>query len=267
MATNRNRLLKATIVLAFIAASATFVWMQSRPQPGGAPPPLLSERPARPVIDLASAPPAPVASDAPAVELVPGPGQQLELNDPLNTARTPAELDWLRRNGFPSEAEKKAVPVNLPAVSRINIRDGATSSELIALSEIALADESSREAAIASLNEAAALGSMYALEVLGNLYNDPRIRNPVMSEAYLRASQYRGNWATAIRRHPAMPPERDVLASLMAQQFIENANILRAQRGMGPLQHDFRPGLGQAIHTIRNGIVQAGRSTSEGVSR
>lgn len=266
MATKTHRLLKATLVVAFIAAAATFVWMQSRPRPE-ATPPLLSERPPRPVIDLSTAPPAPVASDATAVELVPAPGQQLELNDPLNTARTPAELDWLRRNGFPSEAEMKAVPSLLPAVSRINVRDGATSTELIALAEIARADETSRDAAIANLNEAAALGSMYALEVLGNLYNDPRLRNPVMSEAYFRASQYRGNWATAIRRRPAMPPERDVLASLMAQQFIENANLLRKQRGMGPLQHDFRPGLGQAIHTIRDGIVQAGRTTSEGVSR
>ena len=198
---------------------------------------------------------------------MPEPGEELELNDPLNTATTPAELDWLKRNGFPSEAEKRNIRANLPEVSRINIRDGATSTELIALSEIALADESSRAAAIANLNEAAALGSMYALEVLGNLYNDVRIRNPVMSEAYFRASQYRGNWATAIRRHPEMPPERDVLASLMAQQFIENANLLRAQRGLGPLQHDFRPGLSQAIHTIRGSIVQAGQTTSEGVSR
>ena len=28
---------------------------------------------------------------------------------------------------------------------------------------------------------------------------------------------------------------RDILASLMAQQFIENANRLRAQRGLPPL--------------------------------
>ena len=128
------------------------------------------------------------------------PGQSLGLDDPLNTASTPEELAWLARHGFPSAAEREAALAQPADLSRINLRDGASSRELLALGELARRDPASRDQAVASLNEAAALGSMYALEVLGNLHADPRIGNPLMSEAYFRAAEFRGNWAAAIRQ-------------------------------------------------------------------
>ncbi len=260
--------LKATLLVLFIAAAAAYLWRHRDAEP----PPAMPAPPAQPVSIAPTPPPGPPpgepAGSAPVPrERVPPPlstppGQALGLGDPLNAAGTPEELAWLVRNGFPSAAEREAAMAQAVDPSRINLRDGASSQELLALGELARRDPTSRDQAVTQLNEAAALGSMYALEVLGNLHADPRNGNPLMSEAYFRAAEFRGNWAVAIRQRAPLDPGRDILASLMAQQFIENANRLRAQRGLPPLQHDMRPGLAVALQRMRDGVLA--RSSAPG---
>ncbi len=251
--------IRAGLLVLFIAGAAAYLWRYREEEP--TPPTPATPTQAVPPAPTPGPPPGGPASDAPTPQapepsaLAPSPDLSLGMNDPLNTAGTPEELTWLRRHGFPSATEREAAMAQSVDLSRINLRDGASARELLALGELARRDPASREQAVVQLNEAAALGSMYALEVLGNLHADPRVGNPLMSEAYFRAAEFRGNWAAGIRQRAPLDPGRDILASLMAQQFIENANRLRQQRGLPPLQHDTRPGLAEAMQRIRAGLA------------
>jgi hypothetical protein len=181
------------------------------------------------------------------------PALELAVGDPLYPMADEAAIEWLRRNGYPSMLEFQATNGRRPSLRDVNLQDGISAEELLDLELIAAIDEGERKEAIAQLNKAAAMGSMYALEVLGRVHASRK--NYVWSEAYFRASQIRGNWAIEMRMKPRLTAGEQIFASIMAQQIIDSANIARQRQGLGPLAHDSRPGAEDALVALRTQIA------------
>lgn len=179
----------------------------------------------------------------------PVPDPKIEVGDALYPNTDEAGVAWLEKNGYPTALEFAATSGRQPSLLDVDLNDGITATELLDLELVAALDEQARNDAIAQLNQAAAMGSMYALEVLGRVYASSR--NYVWSEAYYKASQLRGNWAVELRMKPRQTSAEDMLSSIMAQQIIDNANKARQRHGLGPLVHDSRPGAEQALMSIR----------------
>lgn len=176
----------------------------------------------------------------------------IRLGDQLYPSETEDGIAWLNRNGYPTSQEQERQLGRSPVASQINIRDGATAEELLDLELLASsADEDARNEALSKLNQSAAFGSMFALELLARTHTAGPNRNFVWSEAYYRASEIRGNWGVAFRFRPRLTQTELLAAELTAQLILQNANTLRRQNGLGPLQFDPRPGLDQAIGAIR----------------
>lgn len=180
--------------------------------------------------------------------------KRIRVGDPLYPSADDAGIAWLEKNGYPSAFEFSATSGRRPMLADINLKDGISATELLDLELLAAQDEEARQQAVAQLNQAVAMGSMYALEVLGRVYASQR--NYVWSEAYFKASQIRGNWAAELRMKPRLTSGEGVLAAIMAQQIIDSANIARQRNGLGPLAHDSRPGAEQALIAIRAQIAQ-----------
>lgn len=176
----------------------------------------------------------------------------IQAGDPRYKNETDAGLAWLRRNGYPSSLEVEMTSGIVPSLDSIDPKDGLSAVELLNLEQLASSkNDDVRNSAVQTLNEAAAMGSMYALEALGQVYASGPYANKIWSEAYYRAAQIRGNWAVEFRFKPAMNDAENVLAAIMAQQVIDNANRLRQSRGLRPLEHDSRPGAQEALAALR----------------
>jgi hypothetical protein len=173
--------------------------------------------------------------------------------DPLYPGESDEGIAWLIRNDFPSSLELEMASGRIPLPADVDPADGFTPRELLDLEQLA-GQETTRDQALNGLNEAAAMGSMYALEVLGRVYATAPRQNLVWSEAHYRAAQIRGNWAVEFRFKPRLSEENNIIASIMAQQIIDQSNALRARKGMAPLAHDSRPGANAALRTIMENL-------------
>ena len=188
----------------------------------------------------------------------------IQTGDDLYPSETTAGIDWLNRNGFPSSFELSQQSNRFSDVDEINIRDGATAPELLDLERLSNSqNEEVRKEALKKLNESAAFGSMFALEVLARAHTVAPNKNFVWSEAYYRASEIRGNWAVALRLRPRLTETEQLAADLTAQLILQNANKLRAQHGLPPLVYDARPGLEQTINALRAEIQILKQATAE----
>lgn len=178
------------------------------------------------------------------------PRSRMQIGDPLQQPKTDAEVAWLVRHAYPTADEVNEGGRGVPAPTEFDARDGITPREILRAELYALMRPADAERADAFLGEAAADGSIYALEALGRVYSTGARRDPVKSEAYYRASMLRGNWPIAMRLAPKLPRPDDLIADLMAHQIIGNLNRMRAARGLPPLGYDPRPGLDEFSRSI-----------------
>ena len=171
------------------------------------------------------------------------PRSRMRIGDPLHQPKTEAEVAWLVRHAYPTQDEMNEAWAGLPAATEFDARDGITPREILRAELYALQRPADAKRAEDFLAQAAADGSIHALEALGRVYSAGARRDPVKSEAYYRASMLRGNWPVAMRLAPPLKRQDDLIAELMAHQVISNLNRMRAARGLPPLGYDPRPGL------------------------
>ena len=174
----------------------------------------------------------------------------IKLGDPLFSPNSAEDVEWLRRNGYPSDEELRAGLNATPSALDLDIEDGISPAEVVMAASLGVMGPEQRNEATSFLNEAAVRGSVYALQATGEMLTHPAVANPVQSEAYLRASVLRGDWTGNIRTRAPLSHEQDLLASLMAQQVIDNIHKQRLSRGWPPLQADPRPGLNEVMDRI-----------------
>lgn len=158
-------------------------------------------------------------------------------------ARSDQDAAWLEAYGYPTEVESaSAGSVNVP--ERIDPQDGAA----ITNAAQALLDEHEHGKANASLLDAAANGSIYALVALGTFFEPV---DPILSQAYFRAAITRGDWMLALRMKPPLDTLQDAQATLLAIRLLEEFDRQRARRGLPPLEREVRPGLDDFLATLQ----------------
>ena len=178
------------------------------------------------------------------------PRSRMRIGDPLQQPKTEAEVAWLVRHAYPTQDEMNAAWAGLPSATEFDARDGITPREILRAELYAMQRPADARRAEAFLGQAAADGSIHALEALGRVYSVGARKDLVKSEAYYRASMLRGNWPAAMRLAPTLPRPDDIVAELMAHQVISNLNRMRAARGLPPLGYDPRPGLDEFSRAI-----------------
>ena len=188
------------------------------------------------------------------------PRSPMRIGDPLQQPKTEAEVAWLVRHAYPTQDEMNEAGSGFPAATEFDARDGITPREIVRAELYALMRPADAKRAEAFLGEAAADGSIHALEALGRVYSAGPRRDPVKSEAYYRASMLRGNWPVAMRLAPPLPRQDDLVAELMAHQVISNLNRMRAARGLPPLGYDPRPGLDEFSRAMGAAIRMSANS-------
>jgi hypothetical protein len=160
-------------------------------------------------------------------------------------ARSEEDAVWLRRYLYPTSEELYTGP--LLAADNMPRNSGEITG-----AEAALFREGLHEDAELSLNNAAMMGSIYALIALAQSYEQ---YDPVLSRAYFRAAIMRGDWLIALRPFMAnLTWSQDGLASLLALQMLEDFDHQRALRGLPPLRREMRPGLPRITEEIRMAI-------------
>ena len=172
-------------------------------------------------------------------------------DDPIYGTETPAELAWLNRHLYPSEAERRDAAVAGPSVRNDLLKPGPyTPTQLARASAYMLAYSHDARIGAQFLERAAIEGSIYALEELGLRYSDGPLKNRVLSEAYYRAAALRGHWGLAFRLAPGLTQQQALFAELRAHQIVSNMNRVRRREGRPPLVYDQRPGLDQVLGAL-----------------
>jgi hypothetical protein len=166
------------------------------------------------------------------------------VGDPLFEPKSEEEARWLTRYGYPTAEDLAALSHARPTASALDASDGFSPAEILAASELAVVAPDQTDLAKDFLNEAAINGSIFALQQMGGLLNHPLLQDPVLSEAYFRASVLRGDWSAHFRASMNnLSRENDLRANLLAHQIIADINQERLRRGLSPLYPDPRPGL------------------------
>lgn len=176
----------------------------------------------------------------------------LKMGDGLQTPKSPEQLAWLIRNGFPSEQQREYANSVRASLSQLDPNVPATAEKIIQAENLALTSPGEREAALAYLRDAAADGSIYALQSLGATSSIGPEANRTLAQAYYNAAQARGEWNEALRGGGGLSAEQQVVAAFMGQQILANLNRIRAQRNLPPLGFDIRPGLDEALHQMQD---------------
>lgn len=172
-------------------------------------------------------------------------------DDPIYGTEDAAELAWLNRHLYPSEAERRDAAAAGPSAREDLLKRGPyTPTQLVRASAYMLAYPHDERTGARLLERAAIEGSIYALEELGLAYSTGPLRNWVLSEAYYRAAMLRGHWGLAFRLAPRMTDQQDLFANLRAHQIISNMNRVRRREGRPPLAYDERPGLDRVLGAL-----------------
>lgn len=212
--------------------------------------------------DANSTPPAKVSESSVAPSDLPkGP----QAGDPLYPGESKEGLAWLQRNQFPTSEDWRSTDGRQAQLVEIDLNDGISALELIQLEQLAIADKDGTNEATELLNQAVSMGSMYALEVLGRVYEAQG--NRVWSRAYYQAAQIRGNWAVALRPKPPASDVEIMISEVMAQQIIDKANSARARNGLPPLTYEPRPGAEVMLMAISEQVLIDQAKTSQGEGR
>ena len=173
---------------------------------------------------------------------------KMAIGDGMFHPKTDEEVAWLVRNGHPTLEEYQAALSAAPSMANIDASDGITPTEIVHATAVATRVPGEADAAKAFIQEAAIQGSIYALHSMGEVLGDPSHANGVQSEAYRRAAILRGDWnASLFYGQPMASKRADLLATLMAQQILNNIDATRRSRGWGALDRDPRPGLNDVL--------------------
>jgi hypothetical protein len=179
-----------------------------------------------------------------------GENYKTAVDDPLYHPKSQAEADWLNRNGYPSKRALDAAMAMPPTRDCLKPDYQVASVRIICAGQLALYSPAEQKNAIAFLEQEAGNGSIFALEELGQINSHPTSNKPIAAEAYRRAAIMRGNWTLEITGSWIAISDQDgVLASLMAQQILNDLNDYRSNRGLRPLSTDSKPGLKNALLT------------------
>jgi hypothetical protein len=172
-------------------------------------------------------------------------------------AKSAAEAIWLRRSGYPSDAQAEYQTLPLARLEAL-----AASGDIVARAILAERQLYSGDlTALARLERVAEDGSLFAMERLAIAHNSiPQIADPIAAQSWSQLSASLGNYAapilgtstTASGVSALLPPgisEADLIrgeAQLLAAARLEAINSVRAQRGQSPLQLMPRPGASEA---------------------
>lgn len=178
---------------------------------------------------------------------------RLKIGDDYYAIRTQEELRWYERNGYPSRDTIQAAMSGWAGVADLNASDGISPWEMVRAEQLAVQRPDQSRQAVDFLEQAARQGSLYALEALGRVMSAPPFQNKLQAEAYYKAGELRGNWSAALRITPyELTQQESVLASLQAQQILDNIDHARGTAGLAPLARDVRPGLEQTLDALAN---------------
>lgn len=170
-------------------------------------------------------------------------GAQIDIGDPLYNAKTMEELEWLRRNGYPSMAQREEVAKR--SVSQADLEGFPKGDPVgILVAEAILHRDPGNSRADDYLRESSIHGSIYALEALARTKPEVDGLPSIERTAYYKAAAMRGNWVADLAGATYVKDERAaMLSSLVAQQVLEGIDTARGQLGMEPLVRDPKPGL------------------------
>lgn len=189
-------------------------------------------------------------------------------------AKSAAEAIWLRRSGYPSDAQAEYQTLPLARLEAL-----AASGDVVAraiLSERQL--YSGDLAALARLERVAEDGSLFAMERLAIAHNSiPQIADPIAAQSWSQLAASLGNYAAPILGASGsatgasvfLPPgisEADLIrgeAQLLAAARLEAMNSARAQRGQSPLQLALRPGASEAYLEAQRQRQQAAQQSGQ----
>lgn len=170
---------------------------------------------------------------------------RFRIGDEFYGIRTQADADWRERNLYPTSDEIRA------AARRWTAHDleGAPTPAMLARLEFAgMTQPELRDRAIARLTEAAARGSMYAVDALFDIAQYRR-RDVLGAETWARVAELRGDWRMRIRPYP-----RDEMvemeAGVRAQAMLEQLELQRRRMGLPPLTRDPPPGLDEFMAAL-----------------
>lgn len=172
-------------------------------------------------------------------------------DDPIYGTEDAAELAWVNRHLYPSEAERRDAAAAAPSARDDLLKRGPyTPTQLARASAYMLAYPHDARTGAQFLERAAIEGSIHALEELGLMYSTGPLRNRVLSEAYYRAAMLRGHWGLAFRLAPGLTQQQALFAELRAHQIVSNMNRVRRREGRPPLVYDERPGLDRVMKAL-----------------
>ncbi|HEL2977516.1 TPA: homeobox domain-containing protein [Stenotrophomonas maltophilia] len=178
-------------------------------------------------------------------------GARIEIGDPLYNAKTTDELEWFRRNGYPSMAQREEVAKR--SVSQADLEEFPKGDPVgILVAEAILQRDSGNSKADDYLRESSIHGSIYALEALARTKPEVDGSPSIERAAYYKAAAMRGNWVVDLAGATYVKDERAaMLSSLVAQQVLGGIDTARGQLGMDPLVRDPKPGLIEFINATK----------------
>ena len=192
------------------------------------------------------------------------PSHPVKQGDPAHEPKNQSEIDWLNRNGYPSQEEIDSSVGGIAVAAEFSADGGYSVREILRAENYALFNPADRARALGFISDAAKNGSMYALEALGALYSSEKMKDPIKAEAYYQASYLRGNWAAGLRvRQYRLTEAEKLMSDMMAHQIIASINRSRKQAGMSALQYDPRPGLDAALLVMAGNLAELKKQNSK----
>lgn len=178
--------------------------------------------------------------------------------DPLNPAQSEEDAAWLHRNGylppFANNYLRRASLDELKPAAEQDLRVQVMLAYRMALAGVY------GEQPIVMLKDAAARGSIFALETLGDVHMSVLpYRNPSLGIAYYQLAIRRGDFAVASKKLMAtekMSGQLRLLADLYAEALWMDLQALRRQRGLPQFaEADMRPGFAQYLAGLQQSAL------------
>lgn len=170
--------------------------------------------------------------------------------DPIHDGLDAEQIAWRTRTGFPTSADLDASKV---PIRREELIGPVTPSRVHQAQFLGVVSAADRPYVVEYLERAAAGGSLYALDALGNLYAHPRANDPVMADAYYGVGIMLGNWIRVLGPSTyGLSDTQQQEARLTSLAILARLNRLRAASGLPPLQYDPAPGLDDLLGAMRS---------------
>ncbi|KAA2284757.1 hypothetical protein [Arenimonas fontis] len=174
--------------------------------------------------------------------------------DENDYARSPEDAAWLHRHGY-MDTFSHSYLVRADVEELRAAADQDLRIQVMAALRMAMSGRYGNEP-ILMLQDAAARGSVYALEVLGDVYfTAPAYRNPALGAAYYDLVIRRGDWAVAFKKRAQvgnLAADRLFLADLYAEAAWQEIVALRQRLGLLPFAApEPRPGLHEGLRVAQ----------------